>query len=215
MTNAADTTNETRWASAEYNHSVAKLAWEAVRGDMDCSARQQVALALEDAKTSLYSVPAPDIGGVIKKLTMWWGETLLDDDYESSLNQRVIGDLTRIQLKNAGVGEREASGRTRKQAAAQAEAWRAALAEYSEQERLLMEDHETADIWAVQYAAGVLLELPAPSLPGVIRKLDLLWEIERLETVVDGAFYVEIMRDLNSLSRPMSLSERWRASRGG
>ena len=203
-------TEESRWTSAEYNLSVARLAWSAVKGDMDCSARQQVALALDDAKNILYSVPAPDISGVRQKLAVWWGESLFEDSYASSVNCKVIGDLTRIELQLLGVEEAEASGRTPEEAAEQADAWQAAHREYHDHARLLTEgrspsrDQREADaiVDVMFQATDALLDLPAPSIHGVIQKLELIWEMDRLETVVDGTIYVNVMRDLHGLSNP-------------
>jgi len=149
---------------------------------------------------------ASDIGGVVEKLTIWWGEGLFDDSYESRLNRTVIGDLRQIELEMAGVDDMEASGRTPEEAAELVEAWRAALADYTEQERLLVEDREDASVGAVDYAAGVLLELPAPNVAGVVRKLELLWEHERYDEVL-GTFCLHIIRDLHRLTRsPASIA---------
>ena len=202
-------TEETRWTSAEYNLSVARLAWAAVKGDMDCSARQQVALALDDAKNILYSVPAPDISGVRQKLTVWWGESLFDeDDYECHLNRILIGDLTRIQLQLLGVEEAEASGRTLEEAAEHAEQWRSTVAEYLDLENMLIEGpsprwegRSGIDLVDKMYnVAGALFELPAPNLHGVIRKLGLMWDVERFVEDDTGIFYLQIVRDMNRLS---------------
>src|ERR1043166_927804 len=83
---------------------------------------------------------ASDIGGVVEKLTIWWGEGLFDDSYESRLNRTVIGDLRQIELEMAGVDDMEASGRTPEEAAELVEAWRAAPADLTEQERRLGAD---------------------------------------------------------------------------
>ena len=202
-------TEETRWTSAEYNLSVARLAWAAVKGDMDCSARQQVALALDDAKNILYSVPAPDIAGIIQKLTIWWGESLFDDeDYESSINRILIGDLRRIVMLAADITEREASGRSPEETVELAEQWRSTVAEYVDLQNLLVEGpsprwggREGIDVVnRMDCLAGELFELPAPNLHGVIRKLELMWEVERFVEDDTGMFYLQIVRDMNRLS---------------
>ena len=201
---------ETLWTSAEYNLSVARLAWAAVEGDMDCSARQRVEWALDDAKNILYSAPAPDLSAVAKKLRIWWGESLFEESYASSVNCKVIGDLTRIELQLLGVEEAEASGRTPEEAAEQADAWQAAHREYHDHARLLTEgrspsrDQREADaiVDVMFQATDALLDLPAPNIHGVIQKLELIWEMDRLETVVDGTIYVHVMRDLHGLSNP-------------
>ena len=209
MAKTTDNTEETRWTSAEYNLSVARLAWAAVQGDMDCSARQQVALALDDSKNILFSVPAPDIAGVIQKLTIWWGESLFEDSYESSLNRILIGDLRRIEMLAAGIAEREASGRSPEEAAELAERWRSTLAEYRALENMFVEGpssrwegREAIDLVNETYnVAGELFELPAPNLCGAVRKLELMWEVERFDEDGAAVFYIHIVRDLNRLSR--------------
>lgn len=207
MANDANTTEVAHWNSAKFNHTVAHRAWSIVDLEEDCPARQQVALTLEDARTKLFTAPVPDIAALIEKLQIWWGEALWDNNYESDCNRRVIGDLRRIQLELAGADDREASGRSPKQAAADLAAWQAALAELLEQERLLMEgrslrweDREAGDIVdAIFSATDELLPLPAPNLAGVIKKLELIWEADRFETIEEGSIYVHVMRDLNGL----------------
>ena len=210
MAKTTDYTAETPWTSAQSNLSVAKSAWAAVEDDSDCSARQQVAMALDDAKNILFSTPAPHLGAVADKLTLWGGESLFDDDYESSLNRTVISDLRRLGLKAVGCSDEEAAGRTPEEAVEQAEAWRATLDEYHQLLRLFVEgpsprwggSDEGEMVSALDNAAGMLLELPAPSVGGVIQKLALLWETERFDEDGAGIIYLSIMRDLHRLSRP-------------
>lgn len=211
MTDTNTNTIESRWDSAEYNLTVAKMAWVAVKRDLECSAGQQVAMALDDAKNVLYSTPAPNLGAVADKLTLWGGESLFDDGYEAMLNRKVIGDLRRLGLKAVGCSEKEASGRTPEEAAQQADAWRAALDEYHELLRLFVEGpsprwgkSDAGDmVSALDCAAGTLLELPAPSIGGVCQKMELLWEDERWDEDGAGIFYLNIMHDLHRLSRPI------------
>jgi hypothetical protein len=210
MPTLTHTSNDTLWTSAKYNHKVAQRAWAAVEPEDDCIARQQAAADLDDARRILFSVPAPDITALIDKLTIWWGKLLSYDTDTSLIKCRVIGDLRRIQLKAVGSDEMEASGRSPEAAAADDEAWRSSMGYYLDQQRLFAEGpsarwegREEADIVsAMLLAARELLNLPAPSLGGVIHKLELLWKDNRLEPVANGAMYVLLMRDLNRLSRP-------------
>ncbi len=119
-----------RWTSALSNHHVARAAWKAVEGREPCSAREQVAIIVEDAENALYAAPAPDLAAVSLKLKTRWAKELFDDDYESSSKRRIIGDLRRIELKAAGVSEFESSGRSPEDAADLADEWRSALSDY-------------------------------------------------------------------------------------
>lgn len=209
MTTEANTTELARWTSAKYNLTVAQRAWAAVEPEEDCSVRQHVALALEDACNGVFTTAAPDIEAVIDKLMLWWGETLFDDSYGSSLNRNVIGDLRRIQMLEAGVSETEAYGRSPVQVAELTAAWHSALAAYHERERLFVEGpsprwegRDTASIVeAMDSAAGELLVLPAPNLGGVIQKLEILWEDNHFESEEDGLMCFHALRDLNRLVR--------------
>lgn len=200
MANTISSTDTSSWASAQFNYTVAEMAWNAVEHEENCPAREQVARTLAEARMSLFSVPAPDISGVIDKLSIWWGEELFDDSYESSQNRMVIGDLRRIAMQNAGLEEPEASGRSSEEAAGLADAWCSALADYNEEQRMLVEDHKDADINGLLHAEGVLLELPAPTLAGVVFKLELLWETDRFDSVEAGAFSHYVICDLNTLA---------------
>lgn len=197
------------WASALYNHSVAAEAWQVVAKEDQCPAREKVAQALLEAQSKVFATPAPDLSGVIKKLSIWWGEELYDESYSSNFGRRVIGDLTRLGLEAAGASEMEASGRSPEEAAEHRANWQSTLADYAEQERLFVEGpsprwegREAAElINAMDFSAAVLLGLPAPNIYGVIRKLELLWEDDRFDTLGAGAVYVQIMRDLHGLAR--------------
>jgi hypothetical protein len=198
-----------------FNHSVASKAWLAVAGEDECPARGKVARAALEAQAEVFATAAPTIGGVIKKLSIWWGEELYDESYESSVNRIIIGDLTRLELEAVGATELEASGRSPEEAAAHLAEWQSTLADYAEQEKLFVEgpsprweDRAAIEIInAMDYSAGVLFELPAPNLYGVIRKLELLWEDDRFDTVGGGAVYVQIMRDLHRLARELAASK--------
>ncbi|MCW1401060.1 hypothetical protein OKA06_01475 [Novosphingobium sp. MW5] len=203
----ASTTDAARWESANYNRLVARKAWVAVAGEDDCQARRLAATALYDAQRTQFSTPAPSISALADKLTIWWGRHLPEDTFDSSLNRRVIGDLRRLELEAAGVPHSEASGRMMDKVEQDAAAWRAALAEYNEQQQLFMEGpsprwegRDSSDMFhAVHCAIDNLLALPAPNLGGVIKKLEIMWEFDRFETIEDGAIYVHVMRDLNGL----------------
>lgn len=201
MAKLAPTTDETRWTSAQFNYAVAEMAWSAVDLADDCPARESVAQTVADARSSLLSVPAPDLGAVTEKLSLWWGEDLYDDSYESMQNRGVIGDLRRIERLNAGMEEAEASGRSDEQATDLAEAWRAAFTELGELENLFMAGDEAVTWHQVANAEGVLLGLPAPTIAGVVRKLELLWELDRFGSVEAAAFSYHVICDLNRLSR--------------
>lgn len=199
MATTPSNTDASRWTSAQFNYAVADMAWSSIELEESCPASEKVADTLADARMLLFSVPAPDISGVIEKLSIWWGEELFGDSHESSQNRKVIGDLRRIAMQIAGVEELEPSGRTSMEAAELSDAWRAALADYDEERRLLVEDREEANINALLHAAGVLLELPAPSLAGVAFKVELLWETDRFDSVEAGAFSHYLICDLNRL----------------
>lgn len=209
MATNSPSTYSARWTSAHENYSIAQLAWDAVADQGPCSARDDVESAMNRARSTLLASPAPSIAQVIQKLELWWGETLLDNRYSSSANRIIIGDLRRLALLAAGVDAADATGRTPEEMADVGKAWRAALADYTEQEQLFTEgpssrweDREPIDIVnAIDYAAGVLLELPAPSLGAVVRKLELLWEVDRFDTLEEGGLYLQIVGDLNRLTR--------------
>lgn len=201
------TTDFDRWASAKFNHSVAAAGWDAVKDEANCASRSQIANAALAARDILYTTPAPNLGGVAEKISIWFGKALFNHDFEMSRHGRVIGDLRRIEMQAAGIDELEASGRSQEQAAHDAAEWREAVANYRDEERLYLEGpsprwgvRDAADILAVmEHLEGVLLELPAPNLAGVILKLEMLWEQHSFETESGGAFLVELKRDLNRL----------------
>ena len=114
--NALNTENAI-WTTAQNNLRVANLAWTAVDLEDNCPAREAIAKTLDEARVSLFSAPAPTISAVIEKLSLWWGEALWDESYESHQNRIVIGDLRRIALQNAGVEASEASGSSPKETA--------------------------------------------------------------------------------------------------
>ncbi len=149
------------------------------------------------------------------KLSIWWGEELYGESNESSVNRIIIGDLARLELEVVGAREIEASGRSPEEAARQLAVWQSTLADYKEQEELFVEGpssrwagREAIEIVnAMDYSAGVLFELPAPNIYGVIRKLELLWEDERFETVGGGTVYVQILRDLHRIAREIEVAK--------
>lgn len=124
----------------------------------------------------------------------------------------ILGDLMRLALEAAGSDDMEASGRSPEEAATHLAEWQSMLADYAEQEKLFVEGpsprwegREAIEIInAMDYSASVLVKLPAPNVYGVIRKLELLWEDDRFDTVGGGSVYVQIMRDLHRLAREMA-----------
>jgi hypothetical protein len=74
------------------------------------------------------------------------------------------------------------------------------LADYNDEHRLLVEDREDADIDRLLLAQGVLLELPAPTLAGVVMKLEMLWETDRFDSAEIAAFSYYTICDLNRLA---------------
>jgi hypothetical protein len=207
MANSAPSTDCARWTSALANYSLADLAWSTVADAGPCDALEDIQRAVTRARHNLLTVPAPTIVEVIDKLEIHWGDTLFAEDWSSTIHRTMIGDLRRLALLAAGANVTEASGQTPAQMTELGDAWRAMLAEYDEHEQLLAEG--PSDRWTgrkandivdvMDHAACELLELPAPSLRGVIRKLELLWGIERFETIEEGGTFVQIVGDLNRL----------------
>jgi hypothetical protein len=197
------------WTSALHNFTVASKAWNAVREDDQCPARAKAARGLLEAQSKVFATPAPSLGGVRKKLEIWWGEGLYSETIPSHLNRIVLGDLSRLELEAAGATELEASGRSSEDAAEHFAEWQSTLAEYAELEKLLLEgpspswEGRDADeiINAMDFAAAGLLKLPAPNIYGLIRKLEMRWEDERFDEVGNAALYVQIQRDLHRLAR--------------
>lgn len=215
MATAAHTTENTPWASALHNYSVANKAWNAVRDDDQCSARGKAARGLLEAQSKVFAIPALSLSGVRKKLEIWWGEALYSETIPGHLNRIVMGDLTRLALEAAGATELEASGRSPEEAANQLTEWQSTLAEYAELEKLLVEgpsarwEGRDADeiISAMDFAAAGVLKLPAPNIYGLIRKLEMRWEDERFDEVGNAALYVQILRDLHRLARELEAAK--------
>lgn len=208
MANQALNTIDANWASAQHNYRVANLAWSAVDLEDPCAARGRAAENLAAARHLLFATPAPDVGGVIEKLTIWYGESLWDRTFEGSQVRRAIGDLRRLGLEALSADEDEMA-RSSEETAELAEQWRSAVAEHRNLETLLIEGpsrrwegrdaNEIIDDLA--NAGETLLELPAPTLKGVVHKLNLLWEVDRFETAEAGASCQFMIWDLNRLSR--------------
>lgn len=207
MANTSNITTADRFASAKFNVAVADAAWEAVKGETHCAARRNIADIALAARENFYSTPAPDLGSVANKIYTWFGEAIYGESVEMSRHQRVIGDLNRIALQAAGVDEAEITGRTLDELAQDTAEWRDTLASYQTEQQLYLEGpsprwngRDAADIIAVRdYFVGALLDLSAPTLAGVILKLELIWENHSEGTRAGGAFLVELMRDINSL----------------
>lgn len=216
MTTTALSTNFADWTSALHNYTVASKAWNEVREEDQCPARGKAARGLLEAQSKVFAMAAPCLGGVRKKLEIWWGEALCSEAIPSHLNRIVLGDLTRLELEAAGATELEASGRSPEDAAKQLAEWQSTLAEYAELEKLLVEgpssswEGRDADeiINAMDFAAAGLLKLPAPNIYGLIRKLEMRWEDERFDEVGNAALYVQILRDLHRLAREIEAAKR-------
>lgn len=208
MANTATTTESERWASAKFNASVADAAWNAIKHHPNCVARTAIANVALAARDALYATQAPKLGDVAHKISTWFGEALYNDDFEMECHRLVVGDLRRIELQAAGCAEAEVTGRALEKVEQDADEWREALANYREEELLYLQGsslnwkgRDAADILAVMdHLKGVLLELPALNLAGVIFKLELLWEEHSPETDAGGAFLVELKRDLHRLA---------------
>jgi hypothetical protein len=206
MTKTANTTGINDWNMAFGNRAVAEMAWSAVAGETDCPARQRTALTLEDAARLLVLTPAPTTRALIEKLTMLWAESIDEPDTVGSWKRKVIGDLRRIELTAAGIKEEEAAGRATRTATAGNQQWVAALREHKQYEDMLMEgpserwgSSSAADLVAIMdEAEAELLSMSAPTLPGVAKKLEFLWQDERFDEV-EGSIYTAIFRDLNRL----------------
>lgn len=215
MATTALNTDVTNWNSALYNHTVASKAWNAVRDDDECPARGKAARGLLEAQNKVFAMAAPSLGGVRKKLEIWWGEALYSETIPSHLDRIVMGDLTRLELDATGAAELEASGRSPEDAAKQLAEWQSTLAEFAELEKLLVEGPSprwagrAADeiIDAMDFAAAGLLKLPAPNIYGLIRKLEIRWEDKRFDEVGNAALYVQILRDLHRLAREIETAK--------
>lgn len=214
MAMKAHNTDVADWNSAIHNYTVASKAWNAVREDDQCAARGKAARGLLEAQSKVFATPALNLGGVRKKLEIWWGEGLYSETIPSHLNRIVMGDLTRLELEAAGATELEASGRSPEEAANQLTEWQSALTQFAEMEELLVEgpsprwEGRDADeiIDAMDFAAAGLLKLPAPNVYGLIRKLEMRRDDERFDEVGNTALYVQILRDLHRLARELAAS---------
>lgn len=215
MATTALNTDIAGWTSTLHNYSVASKAWNAVREDNQCPARAKAARGLLEAQSKVFATPALTLGGVRKKLEIWWGEEIYSETIPSHLNRIVLGDLTRLELEAAGATELEASGRSPEDAAKHLAEWQSTLTEYAELEKLLLEgpspswEGRDADeiINAMDFAAAGLLKLPAPNVYGLIRKLEMRWEDERFDEVGNAALYVQILRDLHRLAREIEATK--------
>lgn len=215
MATTSHNTDIDNWNSALHNHTVASKAWDAVSGADQCPARGKAARGLLEAQSKVFAMAAPNLGGVRKKLEIWWGESLYSETISSHLNRIVLGDLTRLELQAAGATELEASGRSSEEAAKQVAEWQSALAGYAELEKLLVDgpsshwEGRSADeiINAMDFAAAVLLKLPAPNIYGLIRKLEMRWDDQRFDEVGNAALYVQILRDLHRLAREIEAAK--------
>jgi hypothetical protein len=206
MAVAANIIDQARWNHVHYNRTVAEKSWLAVADEADCPARQRTALTLEDAANILLTTPAPTIRALTEKLSMLWGKSLDEPDVVGSWKRKIVGDLQRTELTTAGIKEEDASGRTTGAAGAANQQWAEALREHKQYEDMLMEgpsdrwgNNSAADIVAIlDEAEAELLSMSAPTLPGVARKLEFLWQDERFDEV-DGPSYTAIFRDFNRL----------------
>ena len=61
------------WKKAIANKATAEFAWSAVANEPDGAARDAISVAVHEANEGIYSVPAPNLSGVVKKLEALWG----------------------------------------------------------------------------------------------------------------------------------------------
>ena len=208
MANRLDNTDSALWGNSILNQAIASKAWSAVEREPQCEAREQVRVVQQDARNRVYRTAAPSLGAVAAKLHMLWEAALIEEDASASWKRMIIGDIRRLAMIAEGVSQDEASGRSGRRIQAAGEQWAAAARTYDEHEKILMEgpsekwgSASAGDLVAViDEAASELLTLPSPGVPGVIKKLNLLWE-DDLFFEVDAPAYLAIVKDLNRLSR--------------
>ena len=202
MTDYYHTGNFRPWNAASVNYDVAEAAANAITEFPSCHARDRVFDVLSDTAERLFNLPALDLGGIIRKLTIYWGKDPLDaEPYGASFKRLFVGDLRRLERLQAGVPEPDASGGMDLDNVAQA--WTEALNEHDHYDHLLREDpskkanDRKGDIIELKDQAEVeLLSLSAPDLTAVIRKLSLLWADDRFDPVSRTIGLACVLRDI-------------------
>lgn len=194
------TTNCARWNAALADCDAAEAAVAAVKDHPQGRVRDDVVALAAEATDRVYWLPAPTIGGLRRKLDLFW--TDLSGQACESDQRVVLGDLVRIELLLAGVDPYEASGGMDldKVAADFAEAAR----NYDHYVQLHREGGSEAwgtssssDITALMNEAEAkLISLPAPNLGAVEKKLTILFSNDRFGQIEDTIAHTLILRDL-------------------
>lgn len=173
------TTKCAGWNAAVFDYDTAKAALYAVSAKPLSPLRVQITNSLNDARQIVFAVRSLRLRGVRDKVKAYWGEAIYNEDGPPiEWRQRVIGDLFRIELQNAGVEEPDASGGLDMTKAAID--WAEALQQFEQRAPLLVED--APDVLsqleienAQEESKAGLLSLPAPDLIAVERKLTILF----------------------------------------
>lgn len=202
MANCCPTTNQPQFDAALIDYKAAKAASDAVADYPSSQLGDQVHDLLENARETVFAVPAPRLGRVADKLDMYWGDRLLDHYWFGvEWRQTVVGDIRRNELQLAGVEEPAASGGLNMEKAAWE--WAEAVQQHDHWSKLLtsapqdeLSPIERSDLMAFKdQAEATLLSLPAPQLFAVIKKLEILLLDPRFNPA-HGATEQLIIRDV-------------------
>jgi hypothetical protein len=195
------TTNYRRWNAALADSDAAEAATAAIKDHPNGRVRDDIVALTAEAVDRVYRVPAPTLGGLRRKLELFWTD-LWDETYGADFKKIVVGDLVRLELLLAGVDPYEASGGMdlEKVAADFAEAAGA----YDHYIQLLREGPSEAwgtssssDITALMdEAEAKMLSLSAPTLGAVLKKLTILFSDDRFCEIDEAAAHGLILRDL-------------------
>lgn len=181
MADCVTITNSSRWDVAFTDYKAAKAASEALAEYPTSRVHEQIDDLLENARETVFAVPAPRLGRVAEKLDVYWGDRLFDDDWFGvEWRQTVVGDIRRNEMQLAGVEEPAASGGLDMEKAVWE--WAEAVQEHDHWSKLLagapagaLSQSERSDVLAFKdEAQAALLSLPAPHLFAVIKKLEIL-----------------------------------------
>ena len=198
-----DHSTTSRFDAALVDFTVAEAAARAIEEHPHCLARHRINKVLEDAVDTIFAIAAPTLGGVARKLEVYWSELLLQHDwYGVDWRKKAVGDIRRIERQLAGVEEPDASGGM--DMSVVEFDWTEELQEYDHWAELL--DQGRSESWGKSnqsdivafkdHAQEVLLSLPAPNLAAVIKKLELLWTDDRFDPVFEATDHLLILRDL-------------------
>lgn len=197
------TTILSRFDSAFIDYACAEAAANAIEDNPASPARDRILKVLADTVDTIFASAAPTLGGVARKLEVYWGQRLFHVDWSGvDWRQRVVGDLRRIEMQLAGIEEPDASGGMDMEIVERD--WTAALRQHDHWAQFLAEgpsdrwgDSNQSDIVALKdEAEAALLSLPAPHLLAVIKKLETLWTDQRFDAVDNTANHLLIVRDL-------------------